>query len=344
MTPDKHDSERHDPKRQDSVQRFNLATMSGVFPGTRTQIYQRLRLKPLDQQAGDSTWARLLWYADPPACIVYLQDKSANERALLQLLDPLTGDLARRLQNALQQAGWQLQSCGSCHFWQATAARNNDGVATGFCQSQRAEIDVPAALATQSMLALDCPHWQPVGQGSALAIERIVTEPLVAMRKAAEVSESKLPYWKRMAYRLIRWGGRPIQPKDWAEKLLERSGVGAGTEACFVCQGRIANLGALAVETGEGDKQTFSIWRCRICYTTYLNNWIDRWERLETLETEETYYRITPAEALTLLMLIDNVEGGDHPGRRRERQTERHAMLDFVASRAPLSHQIRQGR
>ena len=25
-------------------QRFNLATMSGVFPGTRTMVYQRVRL------------------------------------------------------------------------------------------------------------------------------------------------------------------------------------------------------------------------------------------------------------------------------------------------------------
>lgn len=339
MTPDK-----HSPEQRDNVQLFNLATMSGVFPGTRTQIYQRLRLKPLDHQPGDNTWARLLWYADPAACVVYLQDQSVTERPLLQLLDPLTGDLSQRLSVALQQAGWQMQSCGNCHFWQPTTARNADGISTGFCQWHRAEIDVPAPLATQSMLALDCPHWQGVGQGSELADERVATLPLVAMRKAAEVSESKLPYWKRLAYQVMRWGGRRAPTQDWAEKLLERSGVGAGTEACFVCQGRIANLGALAVETDEGDKQTFSIWRCRSCYTTYLNNWIDRWERLETLETEETYYRITPAEALTLLMLIDSVEGGDHPGRRRERQTERRAMLDFTASRTPLSHQIRQGR
>jgi hypothetical protein len=162
------------------------------------------------------------------------------------------------------------------------------------------------------------------------------------IRKVAEIAESKLRFWTRWRKRVRRWlqQGR----RSDGETLVERSGVGAGTEPCFVCQGRIANLGALAVETPDGDRQTFSIWRCRNCYTTYLNDWIDRWERLDSLDTEETYYRIAPHEALALLTLVNSVAGGEHPGRRRERNDQRSRLLQFIAGRTPLSHQVRQGR
>lgn len=125
---------------------------------------------------------------------------------------------------------------------------------------------------------------------------------------------------------------------------MERSGVGAGTEPCFACQGRIANLGALAVASPEGDKQTLSIWRCRSCYTYYLNDWIDRWETTDSLETEETYYRLAPQEALAVLALIDNVEHAEHPARRFERAQQRAWVLNLVGNRAQLSHQVKQGR
>jgi uncharacterized protein with PIN domain len=130
----------------------------------------------------------------------------------------------------------------------------------------------------------------------------------------------------------------------WEERVIERSGVGAGTEPCFACQGRIANLGALAVATPEGDKQTFSVWRCRSCYTYYLNDWIDRWERTDSLETEERYYRLSPAEALEVLAVIDNVVHAEHPARRHERNAQRAWILEFIQGRTLLSHQIRQGR
>jgi hypothetical protein len=162
------------------------------------------------------------------------------------------------------------------------------------------------------------------------------------MRKVAEISESKLRFWARWRNRLGRWLWPARRKED--EAFLERSGVGAGTEPCFVCQGRVANLGALAVETPDGDRQTFSIWRCRNCYTTYLNDWIDRWERLDSLDIEESYYRIAPYEALDLLRFINNVAGGEHPGRRRERSTQRSRLLQFIDGRPPLSHQVRQGR
>jgi hypothetical protein len=138
--------------------------------------------------------------------------------------------------------------------------------------------------------------------------------------------------------------GPGIAQASWADRIVERSGVGAGTEPCFACQGRIANLGALAVASPEGDKQTFSVWRCRQCFTYYLNDWIDRWERTDSLETEETYYRLAPQEALEMLAVIDGVVDAEHPARRHERGAERAWMVDFIGAREPLSHQVKQGR
>ena len=140
--------------------------------------------------------------------------------------------------------------------------------------------------------------------------------------------------------------GKPDRPprSQWTDNLLERSGVGAGTESCFACQGRIANLGAIAVATDENDKRTFSVWRCRTCGGFYLNDWTDRWERLDNLETEERYFRLAPGEALQILALINSIDGPEHPANRHQRTAQRRTLESFIADRAPLSHQIRQGR
>lgn len=162
--------------------------------------------------------------------------------------------------------------------------------------------------------------------------------------RIAVISESKLKPWPRFRLRLAR-RLKPAPPASGLEaQLAERSGVGAGTESCFVCQGRIANLGALAVESHDGDKQTFSVWRCRLCFTLYLSDWVDRWERVDSLETEETIYRIAPFEAAELLTLFAGVPAGDHPERRHERGAQRDWILRQVAGRTPLSHLVKQGR
>lgn len=339
-----------------NVQLFNLDTMSGVFPGTRTKTFQRLRLQPMAQPQEPTTWAQVLWYDNPAACVVYLQNQVAVRNKvhevreiipLLRIIEPLVGDFNQKIQAALAQVGWQVQSCGSCRFWQANHLSTNEGLPTGLCtfvSAPAATAALPVSLATQSNLALACPHWQLAGEPHSATHQATLAEPMTPMRKAAEITESKLPYWVRMRKQWMRWGKPAAKAQDWDEKLVERSGVGAGTESCFACHGRIANLGALAVETPEGDKQTFSVWRCRSCYTTYLNDWIDRWERLENLETEEKYYRLAPSEALALLVVLDNVTDGDHPGRRRERAAERSYILNYLAGRTPLSYQIKQGR
>ena len=199
------------------------------------------------------------------------------------------------------------------------------------------------------MLALGCTHWQGDAAPSVAAplLEDGPPAAITPMLKRAELESDER--WT-LTGQLRRWLRKSPTPpavssvQTWKERIVERSGVGAGTEPCFVCQGRIANLGALAVATPEGDKQTFSVWRCRVCYTYCLNDWIDRWERTDSLETEERYYRLSPAEALEVLAVIDDVVHAEHPARRHERTAQRDWMLAFLGDRPPLSHQVRQGR
>ena len=336
----------------DNVQRFNLKTMSGVFAGTRTAFFQRIQIVPAGGSAAANQWLQLAWYDDPALCVAYAVQPGRAidyEQPLFQLSDPLQGDFNQRLQRVLAANQQRMVSCGSCRFWQANNIVTPDQLPVGDCH-WRATVapdeTLPTLLVMQSALALHCPHWQPAQPGVEAAAEA-VTQParkaLAPMHKVAESAEIRLTIWQRLYKRFDRWrfAGKP---RDWATLFLERSGVGAGTEPCFVCQGRIANLGALTVATAEGDKETFSIWRCRNCYTLYLNDWVDRWERLDNLETEETYYRIAPAEAKDLLTVIYGVVGGEHPNRRQERHQERTYFLNFMETRTSLSHQIRQGR
>lgn len=333
--------------------RFNLATMSGVFPGTRTQIYQRLQLVGIDQRTGavqpdQRAWLQLLWYDEPAVCVGYLLAAPGQSAALLfELADPQAQDFLLRLQRELAHQGWQMRSCGGCRFWQRLATQTDDGLPLGACgwQAEQAGLAVPPLLTYQSGLALACSQWQAAAVGSAALP---MTAPLTPtpLRRAAESAEIRLSLWRRLWRRWRQRSGQPGKRTagDWATQLVERSGVGAGTENCFVCQGRIANLGALTVASAENDKETYSVWRCRTCYTCYLNDWVDRWERLDNLETEERYYRVAPAEALTLLMSMEEVSGGEHPNRRHERQAQRQFFTEFMANHPVLSHQIRQGR
>jgi hypothetical protein len=327
------------------IQHFNLETMSGVTPGTRTQTYQRLRLRSLRKETPAMTWAQLQWYDQPAYCTLHLQTAPDvwAVAPLLTLFAPFD-QLTQRLGEALQHAGWVMEGCGGCAFWQPVSATTPDGLHSGLCRWSANGVMIPSTLGVQSSLALSCPHWQAHPAGAAEQTALGHAPSLDPLRKVAEVSESKLSLAGRMRRKLARWARITRPATDWAAQLLERSGVGAGTEPCFVCHGRIANLGALAVETTDGDTQTFSVWRCRNCYTLYLNDWVDRWVRLDSLETEERYYRVAPAEAVTLLKEIAAVQDAEHPGRRAERTLERERMHQFVASRIPLSHQIRQGR
>lgn len=349
------------PHENEPLQPFNLDTMSGVFPGTRTPVYQRIRLRsPQDNRI---EWCQLLWYSDPPSAVLTARSGdssgSSTAQALLRLPSSVAAsDLPAPLVAALADTGRRLMACGTCVHWQATKLTTDDGLPLGRCRwrgvasAEESPIgmpaDIPEALELQSCLALDCTHFA-VSAGGLPATAQASPDAEPSMRprvaKSAELDPDRLPFWQRQWQRLrAKVEGTPKPADDPAHLILERSGVGAGTEPCFVCQGRIANLGALAVESPEGDKQTLSVWRCRDCHTTYFNNWIDRWERLDSLETEETYYRIAPAEAMAALSVIRSVAGGDHPAGRRQRHALRRHLLALVARHAPLSHQVRQGR
>lgn len=334
---------------------FNLETMSGVYPGTRTQVFQRVRLRPVNTSPDASptaTWAQILWYEAPAACIVLPLDVESGRPAaepLLTVEEPLAGDLGLglHLQQGLAATGHRLTTCGTCARWRPAAERTADGLPLGACMLRRARADTgdpPPGLTAQSLLALDCPHWLEHDLASPAAHEPVPPLPTAPLPKAAEISDSKKPWLTRVALGIRRTLRPPPPPPSPAEVLVERSGVGAGTEPCFACQGRIANLGALAVEAPEGDKQTFSVWRCRTCHTLYLSDWIDRWERVDSLETEETIYRIAPIEAAEMLTLIGSVQGGDHPGRRSERTVQRTWVREQLERRPVLSHVIKQGR
>lgn len=371
------------------LERFNFDTMSGVYPGTRTQVFQRVLLKrPIAEGAesaereekdgsvlgAESTWATVFWYEAPPSCVVRIE----GEKSALRIEDPLAGDVQGALDGVLAEAGWETVVCGNCAHWRAGAGTTVDGLPLGMCGLRRPSsvvhppssdfhpptsdhrppsTAVPHLLAAQSTLALGCPFWQHreavgVEQGSGMVDTGAedtgaATLPLHPLPKVAEVSESKMKPLRRWQMRLRRWlefgRGEKASP-TLGEQLLERSGVGAGTEHCPCCQGRIANLGALAVADEAGDKQTLSVWRCRVCHALFLSDWIDRWERVDSLETEETIYRIAPVEAAEMLTLIQSVQEAEHPRRRGERGAERAWLLAQVTGRAPVSHVVKQGR
>ena len=115
-------------------------------------------------------------------------------------------------------------------------------------------------------------------------------------------------------------------------------------ERCLACHGRIANLGALTLATDNDDQRTVSLWRCRLCRTFFLNDWIDRWQRLDSLETEESYYRVAPGEALSLLAHFRGISSRENPRERDSREAQQTQIDAFLADRPRLLHQIRQGR
>ncbi len=333
--------ERPTERDQPQVQMFNLKTMSGVHPGSRTAIMQRIRLLPLAGNAQPPQWARLLWYSEPPGCVLYPQAEGSEQwqtTPLLHLADPTPHHFLSRLRSALAEIGWQPLACGSCQHWHFSPALvNADNISLGYCRWQIPNTPVepmPDGLRQQTALALGCPAWEG-GKPSQTALDGEAARQGISIQSRGLWAQIKDWFHPSTA---------TLPPSQWGEKIIERSGVGAGTEPCFACQGRIANLGALTVSTDEDDKRTFSIWRCRRCHTFYLNDWTDRWERLDSLETEERYYRLAPAEAWTILALFEGVVGGEHPGGRHTRNEQRQWLEAFIADRSPLSHQVRQGR
>lgn len=369
------------------LQIFNQDTMSGFFPGSRTQVYQRLRLQltgDTPERSDSFAWAILAWYREPESCSLIVEQSAQAEmstkievpqneqsRVLLWLVEPFHDEIHLRLQSELGAKDVALHACGTCANWVQDTTKTVDGLPTGLCQltsaelqhlsnENRATLRSAGAIQKQSCLAMGCEHWTQNETPSArkgVFADKTNAEPSgiqldkeyadkpngLGNRQVRDRVWNHLSDWFRT--RFVPRKGSTNHSQELSELLIaERSGVGAGTEQCFSCQGRIANLGALVVDSPEEDKQTYSVWRCRICYTYYLNEWTDRWERLDNLETEERYYRISAIEAIAVLSITESVAGGDHPHRRNERTVERDWFAQFLANREPLSHQIKHGR
>jgi hypothetical protein len=320
----------------DDFQFFNLETMSGVSPGARSVQFERVHLQPLDQE-GPIIWARVLWSAEPRTCTLYLgASGQPDEEPLLSLSEPEPLDTPAHLDAALRAHGYALRACATCRHWQPNGELNDDHLPSGQCGWSGNVEETPPALiplTTQSGLALDCAYWQEATGPRSPALPKARGDALpraAVIRKQEEAASSTT--WKRLKQRLKRSGKE--EKGEIGDPVVEQSGAGAGTEPCLACQGRMANLWSRSVRTQEGDVETHSLWRCRRCHTLYLNHWIDRWGRLDRLETEESIYRIAPVEAVALLGAIgDGVSESDAP-----------SLIRLISTRPPLSHQVKQGR
>ncbi len=327
----------------------NPVTLSGGQPGARTAVTQQVLLRALVPEATgeEERWARLLWPLDPPVCRLFLraQDSASpdgiwEEEPLLVLTDPLAGDFLARLRQALVQEGWQLRACGSCAHWRPQDRTTHpDGLPLGRCgwkAPQSPSLTQPPAWDQQSGLALSCVHWQEAPAAQPPAPEE---EPLPAPVETSEPPETG-GLLARLGRRLKGKKSRSEPARPWWHAIQERSGVGAGTEPCFACQGRLANLGAFIQTTPQGDRRTTSVWRCRRCHTFYLNDWVDRWERLDSLETEERILRLAPVEALiTLALFLGVTEAREDLGLEPAAWVE-----ELLADRPLLRHRVVKGR
>mgnify|MGYP001325407104 CR=1 FL=1 len=316
---------------------FNLQTMSGVHPGSRTARVHILRLQAREPAQDTLRWGRLLWPDDSDEWTLYLQAGPGwSETPFLQGSAPAEEEILAGLLERLADAGQQPLVCATCCRWQPIRGEATpDGIAVGLC-TWTAAGNLPNGadpLRKQCGLALACPHWQTGVQPPEREAEPLTAEPPAPPKEGMWASLLRRVGLGRKRFAHTRVGN-----------VVERSGVGAGTERCLACHGRIANLGALTVAAEGDDKRTISVWRCRYCHSYYVNDWIDRWERLDSLETEESYYRIAPDEALSLLSLFRNTAGGEHPKERRSRTAERAQVDAFLADRPRLVHQVKQGR
>ncbi len=320
---------------------FNTKTMSGIHPGSRTAQAHIIRLQSRSDGQSAPGWARILWPGENGDAEVYWLEKGRGwaEEPALRLPGANGAKPVAELMGALTAAGQPPLVCGTCRWWQPISAlaadsANPDGIPLGLCSWADESVPTPAAgNREQSALALECPQWQ--------AGEQLPAPPLPESVQAEPVG-----WWAGIKRRFAgKESSRSAAPVD---SIAERSGVGAGTERCLACHGRIANLGALTVAAEGGDKhddkRTLSVWRCRRCRTFYLNDWVDRWERLDSLETEESYYRIAPVEALGLLALFRQTSGSEHPKERHSRGMQRAQVDAFLVGRPRLLHQIKLGR
>ncbi len=188
----------------ETVQPFNLETMSGVFPGTRTQIFQRLRLRSIAGDKGEMTWSQFLWFAQPPVAVLVRTIKEGTQLSdapILELIQPLQGNFLHRLEEAARSRGWQLEICGSCDAWQSLAERNPDGVPTGLC-GWRSQQDNSAATFRSILRYNPAYRWHAHIGG-----------------KDRPICPNQSAKTKRRAFLLLRQTSRCPRQQNWIENV-----------------------------------------------------------------------------------------------------------------------------
>ncbi len=145
--------------------------MSGVHPGRRAAIYQRLLVAPNDPAGSPAHWFRLSWDGLHPGPLLHPDGKAAEENLpefRLTLSDSRQAGAA--LATELGRRGWSLHACTTCVFWREQPQATPDGIASGRCtyKPDSFSTDAVPELMSQSALSLACPHWVAGGSAAPL--------------------------------------------------------------------------------------------------------------------------------------------------------------------------------
>lgn len=333
---------------------FNLHTMSGIHPGRRSAVFQRLLVQQVDSSDSPALWLQVSWDGQPPGPAVHADRNSSEGSGItaFRLATPDPQKSYEALSGELKRVGFDLHACGACAFWDGMIGVTADGLPAGRCTypvNEAEPVLAPPALAVQSAFSLACTHWTVGDKASAARIsigdagDSPHTNSAIPAPSTPEGPKRRPApsQWQRLHSLLTRSKSNSSDSRS-KPIALPKKVTAVGTEPCFVCQGRIARLDSHTIATQEGDNETFTVWRCHTCYTTYLGDWIDRWVRLDSLETQEAFYRIPPAVASDLLGQYQAAKAEREIPDARERLELR--LRRLIAETEPLSRQLKQGR
>src|SRR5690606_31048696 len=117
----------------------------GVYPGTRTQVYQKLRLRRTDAASAAPEWYALLWYDAPAALVLYPTRLAAPAPEPLLSMTPPDDPLvfSARLRQKLDEQQLAADACFDCRYWLPRPRTNQDGVPIGRCTWSQNEQRTP---------------------------------------------------------------------------------------------------------------------------------------------------------------------------------------------------------
>src|SRR4051794_22623383 len=104
------------PTEPQPLQNFNTDTMSGIYPGSRNMVYQRLRLHHGDSQ---DQWYQLQEQSEANiALLLPIQADQPSSTPAFSIAGPQQPDFTNRLHDGLTEAGMQADACYICRLWQ----------------------------------------------------------------------------------------------------------------------------------------------------------------------------------------------------------------------------------